>query len=97
LAKLYVQKRHICPFPSPLNFWPSFSPVLIGWLDYQVNSLPYAPSIPNNTFAGSVSVNRANHPNDTLFFMAFENEAGSLTAAPGERSNEPWLIWLNGG
>jgi carboxypeptidase D len=29
--------------------------------------------------------------------MAFENEAGSLTAEPGERPDEPWMVWLNGG
>jgi hypothetical protein len=52
-----------------------------------------------NTYAGSVSVNRSGHENNTLFFIAFEKEGqeGSLTAADGERSNEPWTIWLNGG
>ena len=60
-------------------------------------------SLPNVTFplsrnwAGNIPVNRTNHPNDTLFFWAFEKENGSLTAAAGERSDEPWGIWLNGG
>lgn len=36
---------------------------------------------------------RAGHPNDTLFFWAFEKENGSLTTD----SDEPWAIWLNGG
>ena len=49
------------------------------------------------SFAGSVSVNRENHPNNTLFFYAFEREDGSLSAADGERADEPWFIWLNGG
>lgn len=49
------------------------------------------------TYAGSVSVNRSGHPNNTLFFVAFEKQDGSLAAADGERSNEPWTIWLNGG
>lgn len=29
--------------------------------------------------------------------MAFEKEEGSLTAPEGERTDEPWMIWLNGG
>lgn len=49
------------------------------------------------SFAGSVSVNRASHPNNTLFFYAFEREADSLAAADGERTDEPWVMWLNGG
>lgn len=40
---------------------------------------------------------RPNTPNNTLFFWGFERENGSLTAAAGERSGEPWAIWLNGG
>lgn len=49
------------------------------------------------TYAGSVSVNRSGHANNTLFFVGFEKQDGSLAAADGERSNEPWMIWLNGG
>ncbi|TFK54453.1 alpha/beta-hydrolase [Heliocybe sulcata] len=52
--------------------------------------------LPRN-YAGSLSVNRAGHANDTLFFWGFEKEEGSLAAEAGERSDEPWLIWLNGG
>ncbi|KAF7983379.1 hypothetical protein HWV62_22379 [Athelia sp. TMB] len=47
-------------------------------------------------WAGNMPVQRAGHPNDTLFFWAVEKENGSLTAAAGERSDEPWGIWLNG-
>ncbi|KAK7685691.1 hypothetical protein QCA50_011035 [Cerrena zonata] len=47
-------------------------------------------------FAGNIPVDRPNHPNNTLFFWAFEKENGSLTANAGE-SNEPWGLWLNGG
>lgn len=67
-------------------------------LDFQVTE-----QLPNVTFdlgrnwAGNIPVNRTNHPNDTLFFWAFEKENGSLTANAGERANEPWGIWLNGG
>ena len=49
------------------------------------------------SFAGNIPVNRQGHPNDTLFFWGFEKEDGSLTAAAGERDQEPWGIWLNGG
>ncbi|KAF7307471.1 Alpha/beta-hydrolase [Mycena indigotica] len=45
------------------------------------------------SFAGNVGVNRAGHPNATLFFWAFEKTHGSLTA---KSTTEPWMIWLNG-
>ncbi|KAJ3890728.1 alpha beta-hydrolase [Lentinula edodes] len=46
------------------------------------------------SFAGNLPVQRADHPNDTLFFWAFEHQNGSLTS---NTSTEPWGIWLNGG
>ncbi|KAJ7698953.1 Alpha/Beta hydrolase protein [Mycena rosella] len=46
------------------------------------------------SFAGNIDVQRAGHPNNTLFFWAVEKQTGSLTAAT---STEPWGIWLNGG
>ncbi|KAF7370325.1 Carboxypeptidase [Mycena sanguinolenta] len=46
------------------------------------------------SFAGNINVQRAGHPNNTLFFWALENSPGSLTAS---KSTEPWGIWLNGG
>ncbi|KAI0773295.1 alpha/beta-hydrolase [Trametes elegans] len=49
------------------------------------------------SFAGNIPVNRAGHPNNTLFFWALEKENGSLTAASGENDDAPWGIWLNGG
>ena len=49
------------------------------------------------SFAGNIAVDRDGHPNNTLFFWAFEKDEGSLTAAAGERSTVPWGIWLNGG
>lgn len=47
-------------------------------------------------------MDRPGHPNDTLFFWAFEKERGSLTESArandsGEGEGEPWGIWLNGG
>lgn len=59
-------------------------------------SLPNVTFPLNRNFAGNVAVNRANHPNDTLFFWAFESENGSLTADAGA-SDKPWAVWLNGG
>ena len=59
-------------------------------------------ALPNVTFpigrnwAGNIAVDRPGHPNDTLFFWAWEKQNGSLTADAGE-STEPWGIWLNGG
>ncbi|KAJ7210524.1 alpha beta-hydrolase [Mycena pura] len=56
--------------------------------------------LPNVTFplprsyAGNIDVQRAGHPNNTLFFWALENKTGSLTAS---KNTDPWGIWLNGG
>lgn len=73
---------------SPCRYFP----------DYEVKDpLPNVTWTMPRSFAGSVSVNRENHPNNTLFFYAFEREDGSLSAADGERTGEPWIIWLNGG
>ncbi|EIW58500.1 alpha/beta-hydrolase [Trametes versicolor FP-101664 SS1] len=85
-------------FPHDYPGKPSgdFSPV---WQSYfEVNgSLPNVTwELPRN-FAGNIPVNRAGHPNDTLFFWAFEKENGSLTASANDRASEPWGIWLNGG
>jgi len=66
--------------------------------DYEVKDpLPNVTWTMPRSFAGSVSVNRENHPNNTLFFYALEREDGGLSAADGERTDEPWVIWLNGG
>ena len=60
-------------------------------------------ALPNVTFpltrifAGNVGVNRAGHPNDTLFFWAFENANGTLTAPAGSNKDKPWAVWINGG
>ncbi|KAJ7479829.1 alpha/beta-hydrolase [Mycena latifolia] len=47
------------------------------------------------SFAGNVGVNRADHPNATLFFWAFEKANGTLTGSAAD--TDPWIIWLNGG
>ena len=59
--------------------------------------------LPNVTFplsrswAGNIGVDRPGHPNNTLFFWAFEQEHGSLTAPANDKNEKPWGIWLNGG
>ncbi|TFK91411.1 alpha/beta-hydrolase [Polyporus arcularius HHB13444] len=55
-------------------------------------------SLPRN-FAGNIPVNRAGHPNDTLFFWAWEKvgQNGSLTAPASANNTDPWIIWLQGG
>ena len=64
--------------------------------DFQVTE-----RLPNVTFdlgrnwAGNIPVERAGHPNNTIFFWAFEKENGSLTADAGERSDEPWGIYID--
>ena len=76
---------------------PTAQLINLGHLDYEVTGLPNISFSLQRNWAGNIPVNRANHPNDTLFFWAFERENGSLTSSAGERSNEPWGIWLNGG
>ena len=67
-------------------------------LDFEVtSSLPNVTWTLPRSFSGNIGVNRAGHPNNTLFFWAFEKEYGSLTAAAGEHGEDPWGIWLNGG
>jgi carboxypeptidase D len=76
---------------------PSAS-VLIIILDFRVKDpLPNVTEPIARNFAGNIAVDREGHPNNTLWFRAFERENGSLTSAPGEREDEPWLIWVNGG
>ena len=66
--------------------------------DFQVTeTLPNVTFPLNRNWAGNIAVDRPGHPNNTLFFWAFEKENGSLTATSGDRSDEPWGIWLNGG
>ncbi|KAI0791967.1 Alpha/Beta hydrolase protein [Abortiporus biennis] len=98
-AALIVQGQRAVPsFPQDYPGKPSgaFSP---EWQSY----FQVTQQLPNVTFslgrswAGNIPVERAGHPNNTLFFWAFEKENGSLTSVAGERANEPWGIWLNGG
>lgn len=80
-----------------VRFWIGVKciPHAFLYTDFQVTE-----RLPNVTFdlgrnwAGNIPVGRAG-PNNTLFFWAFEKEEGSLTAGAGERSDEPWGIFLN--
>jgi carboxypeptidase D len=66
--------------------------------DFEVkDTLPNVTVPFPRSFAGSISTNRVAHTNNSLFFWGFEKENGSLTAAANELSDQPWLIWLNGG
>ncbi|KZT07258.1 alpha/beta-hydrolase [Laetiporus sulphureus 93-53] len=85
--------------------WPQAYPGMpednysAAWQSYfeVKESLPNVTWNLGRSFAGNIGVQRAGHPNDTLFFWGFEKESGSLTATAGDRSDEPWGIWLNGG
>jgi carboxypeptidase D len=66
--------------------------------DFQVvKPLPNVRTSLGRNWAGNIAVDCPDFPNNTLFFWAFEKENGSLTANAGERQDEPWGIWLNGG
>ncbi|KAI0767256.1 alpha/beta-hydrolase [Fomes fomentarius] len=57
------------------------------------------PALPRS-YAGNIPVDRHGHPNNTLFFWAFEREGadgGTLTAPANSSNTEPWIIWLQGG
>ncbi|KAJ7574418.1 Alpha/Beta hydrolase protein [Mycena floridula] len=96
LALLASAQTPPSSFPHRYPAQPT-GPLGVQWQSYyQVTA-----KLPNITFdlsgrhfAGNIPVERAGHPNDTLFFWAFEKENGSLTDAA---STEPWGIWLNGG
>ncbi|KAG6908972.1 hypothetical protein DXG01_002580 [Tephrocybe rancida] len=81
------------PFKYPGQPTGDFSP---SWQQYfQVTQkLPNVTfSTGGRTYAGNLPVQRAGHPNNTLFFTGFEKYTGSLTG----NNQEPWGIWLNGG
>ncbi|KAJ7831716.1 alpha/beta-hydrolase [Mycena olivaceomarginata] len=83
--------------------WPgqpkgNFSP---EWQNYfeVTDKLPNITGTLPRNFAGNIPVNRAGHPNNTLFFWAFEHASknGSLTAPADANNTDPWIIWLQGG
>lgn len=83
MAKLYV---------GPVKFAMSAEQTPV---DFELTQpLPNVSFPLGRSFAGNLPVDRQGHPNDTLFFWAFEKQNGSLADA---NSTEPWGIWLNGG
>ncbi|KAL4244407.1 Carboxypeptidase [Abortiporus biennis] len=99
LGGVLVAGQQVSSFPHDYPGKPS-TPFGPDWQQY----FEVSQQLPNVTFgsnltrswAGNIPVDRQGHPNNTLFFWAFEKQNGSLTAAAGE-STEPWGIWLNGG
>ncbi|KIJ35084.1 hypothetical protein M422DRAFT_233049 [Sphaerobolus stellatus SS14] len=95
------------PNASVPNSFPHFYPGIPNnntnfkdskaWQDYFLvkDQLPNATFSLERSFAGNLPVNRQGHPNDTLFFWAWETNNGSLTDDGNEE--KPWMIWLNGG
>lgn len=85
-----------CKYREPPDRLPCSYPC--SPTDFEVTDpLPNVTWDLGRTFAGNIGVQRAGHPNNTLFFWAFEKENGSLTAGANEQSDVPWGIWLNGG
>lgn len=86
---------------TPPSSWPQVYPGMPSgtyspsWQNYfQVTEpLPNVTWTLARNWAGNIPVQRQGHPNDTLFFWAFESSNGSFTA----ESDQPWGIWLNGG
>ncbi|KAF7303613.1 Carboxypeptidase [Mycena indigotica] len=101
LTTLSLFATHVCAVPSTPSTFPHAYPGIpttdfgVNWQRYfEVTSpLPNITKPLTRSFAGNVGVNRAGHPNATLFFWAFEKTNGSLTSG----STDPWIIWLNGG
>ncbi|KAK7018465.1 Alpha/beta-hydrolase [Favolaschia claudopus] len=85
-------------FPHAYPGIPS-TPFGPNWQKYfeVTDALPNVTAPIARSFAGNVGVNRADHPNATLFFWAFEKENGSLTRPASANDTDPWMIWLNGG
>ncbi|KAJ7453068.1 alpha/beta-hydrolase [Mycena galericulata] len=83
-------------FPHAYPGMPS-TPFGPDWQNYfeVTGPLPNVTGPLARSFAGNVGVNRADHPNATLFFWAFEKANGTLTGAA--KDTDPWIIWLNGG
>lgn len=94
---LGCQKRHLDQTGFIVRpFHPDCSEVSPALLDFEVTApLPNVTGPIARSFAGNVGVNRADHPNATLFFWAFEKENGTLTGNTSD--TDPWIICLNGG
>ncbi|KAJ7263016.1 alpha/beta-hydrolase [Mycena rebaudengoi] len=99
-AAFIIVARCLAQAPSTFpHSYPGIPATPFGpdWQDYfkVTRALPNVTGTIPSSFAGNVGVGRANHPNATLFFWAFEKNKGSLTGAAAD--TDPWIIWLNGG
>ncbi|KAI0339252.1 alpha/beta-hydrolase [Trametopsis cervina] len=97
---VYSQSTPVVPntFPHDYPGKPTgdFSPEWQDYFQVKAGTLPNVTFPLSNNWAGNIPVNRTNHPNDTLFFWAFETANGSLTQPAGSNPDQPWAIWLNG-
>lgn len=83
MANLYVYPTIPQNNPPLTTNPPSLADYLQNKSDPALlDAIPFINDI-GRMFSGSVSVNRAGHPNDTLFFWAIEHAEGSLTQAAG--------------
>ncbi|KAH9848633.1 alpha/beta-hydrolase [Lenzites betulinus] len=98
-----VALGQLVPPNSFPHVWPGqpkgdFSPAWQSFFEVK-ESLQGIPTGLPRSFAGNIPVNRAGHPNNTLFFWGFEREGanGTLTAPAQADSTEPWILWIQGG
>ncbi|KAJ7890888.1 alpha/beta-hydrolase [Mycena olivaceomarginata] len=93
-AQFPIQVPNTYPHAYPGMPQTAYGP---DWQNYfeVTDPLPNVTFPLARNFAGNVGVNRADHPNATLFFWGFEKLNGSLTDVAFEA--DPWIIWLNGG
>ncbi|RDX42857.1 alpha/beta-hydrolase [Lentinus brumalis] len=104
LSAILCANAQLTPPNSFPHAWPGQpkGPLNAAWQQYFEVQSP----LPNLTglalprsFAGNIPVNRAGHPNNTLFFWGFERQGrnGSLTVPAHANNSEPWIFWLQGG
>ncbi|KAL0572767.1 hypothetical protein V5O48_009200 [Marasmius crinis-equi] len=102
LQALCVAGAAQLPSSSPHDY-PGLPSAPLGpeWQSYfeVTQPLPNITFTLNRNFAGNLPVDRAGHPNNTLFFWGIEKTQGSLTSPAGPQGDSPapWGIWLNGG
>ncbi|KAJ4500491.1 Alpha/Beta hydrolase protein [Lentinula lateritia] len=82
--------------PHTYQGMPSYAYSEEGWPQYfeVVDSLPNVTWTSPRSFAGSISTETPDMPNNTLFFWGFETFNGSITST---NSSDPWVVYLAGG
>ncbi|EIW53480.1 alpha/beta-hydrolase [Trametes versicolor FP-101664 SS1] len=103
LALVSLTSGQLVPPNSFPHVWPGqpkggFSPEWQNYFEVKNLSSEIPAGLPRS-FAGNIPVNRAGHPNNTLFFWGFERQGanGTLTAPARANNTEPWILWLQGG